>query len=83
MTAGCAALIGNHILGPRLGFFKVKTPERRSFAFTRNQLLKSHMNDVKLQKQMKQTQHEMLELQSMKFEGVRNSKDSNESKCIE
>jgi Amt family ammonium transporter len=48
MTAGCAALIGNYILGPRLGFFKVKTPEKKSFAFTRNHLLKSHMNDVKL-----------------------------------
>ena len=83
MTAGCAALIANHILGPRLGFFKVKTPERKTFAFTRSQLHKTHMNDVKLQKTMKQTQHEMLELQTTKLEASRNSKDSSESKCIE
>ena len=73
MTAGCAALIGNYILGPRLSYFKVKTPEKKSFASTRNQLYKSQQNDIKLQKQLKQAQHEIMELQNSKLEKGLNS----------
>ena len=35
MTAGFSGMIGNYILGPRLGIFKNRTPERKSFSFTR------------------------------------------------
>ena len=48
LTAGCAGLIGNLFLGPRLGFYKSKIVEKRSFAYTRTQLLRSMKQEEKL-----------------------------------
>ena len=40
MTAGFAGMIGAYILGPRLGYFKNRTPDRKSFQNTCKQLNK-------------------------------------------
>ena len=37
MTAGFAAMIGTYFLGPRLGYFKQRVPDRGSFEYSRMQ----------------------------------------------
>ena len=35
LTSGLAGMVGTYILGPRLGMFNTKTPQKGSFEFTR------------------------------------------------